>query len=92
MYPSLSKDHKAEWEEIERDYYREELTFQGYNKQRNKLFIKAGFVPSPQDPNDKKEEDKIVERLVNDDRSIAKSEQNKIFLSTGQCTKVGIEL
>ena len=90
VYPSLSKEQKNEWEEIERDYYREELTFQGYNKHRNKLFMKAGFIPTPNDSNDKQEGDNVVEDLVNGERSNEKSQQNKRFHSFYQCTKVGI--
>ncbi|KAK3739399.1 hypothetical protein QZH41_018447, partial [Actinostola sp. cb2023] len=46
VYPVLSAEGRAKWEEIEENLWREEITTQGYNKQRQKLFINEGFVAS----------------------------------------------
>ena len=86
------KEHKDEWEEIERDYYRGELTVQGYKKHRNKLFIKAKFIPQPRDPKEQHEVGSHVESLVNGATGTEKSLQNKQFQSTYQCTEVRIYL
>ncbi|XP_046855449.1 N-acetylglucosamine-1-phosphotransferase subunit gamma-like isoform X2 [Xenia sp. Carnegie-2017] len=44
VYPSLSVEHQASWQEIERSLYYEEITEQGYYKLRHKLFVRAGLM------------------------------------------------
>lgn len=40
----LSSKAQKEWEDIEESLYHEELTIQGYHKQRHHLFVSAGLL------------------------------------------------
>ncbi|XP_028406653.1 N-acetylglucosamine-1-phosphotransferase subunit gamma-like [Dendronephthya gigantea] len=44
VYPALSREQQDEWDEIKRSFYHEELTMQGYEKLRRKLFRSAGLL------------------------------------------------
>ena len=79
MYPVLSSDGQREWENIEENFYHEELTAQGYNNKRDKLFVRAGLkisLPS--------ENTKDVPDFALPNSSSAKTE----FLTKDQCQQV----
>ena len=50
VYPVLSKKGQEEFERIEDELYYEEITLQGYNKERKKLFISEGLWIDPDKP------------------------------------------
>ncbi|XP_030840302.1 N-acetylglucosamine-1-phosphotransferase subunit gamma isoform X2 [Strongylocentrotus purpuratus] len=47
VYPNLSEDQQAEWNELEGRLYREEVTQQGYKKMLHTIFESAGYVLNP---------------------------------------------
>lgn len=64
VYPVLSEEGKKEWEQIEEALYREELTSQGYNKYRRRLFQKENFIPLDQSEKDKQEEERNISEMI----------------------------
>ncbi|XP_068760877.1 N-acetylglucosamine-1-phosphotransferase subunit gamma-like isoform X2 [Montipora capricornis] len=64
VYPALSQEGKKEWEQIEEALYREEITLQGYNKYRRRLFQKEIFIPPDKSEKEVKKEEEVVSEAV----------------------------
>ena len=80
----LSQEQQKEWEEIEERFYHEELTKQGYEKLRHKLFTKAGLLISPEENDSAKVEKKSSQNLKpNDSIDVPHS-----FTTKDECSKV----
>ena len=85
VYPLLSKELQTEWEEMEKSFYHQELTMQGYHKSRRKLFTRAGLlVPAEQN----------VKRNV---KGFSQNERSKDTITTGfkskdECSKAYADL
>ena len=92
VYPVLSPEGQKEWEQIEEALYHEELTTQGYNKYRRRLFQKENFIPPDRSEKEKREEEKevmaAVEEVINLHPGGSNAQKNSTFHSKEQCAKV----
>ena len=92
VYPVLSSEGKKEWEKIEEALYRKELTTQGYNKYRRRLFQKENFIPSDRPDKEKQQEEKEISEAVENALSSHAVNGNRHdgfdFHSKEQCAKV----
>lgn len=95
MYPALSLDGKKEWERIEEALYHEEITLQGYNKYRRRLFQKENFIPPDKSDKEIMKEKAISEELeqalssnVANSHSAIKAASASDFHSKAECAKV----
>jgi len=96
VYPVLSPEGQKEWEQIEEALYREELTTQGYNKYRRRLFQKENFIPPDRSEKEKREEEKevmaAVEEVINLHPGGSNAQKNSTFHSKEQCAKAYSDL
>ncbi|EDO38047.1 predicted protein [Nematostella vectensis] len=89
VFPALSEKGKSRWLEIEEALWREEITPQGYNRDRRELFMDEGFIAS---------EDRVVspsdtaQAKSFSRRTRGQSKERQRFLSIEQCTKSYEEL
>lgn len=90
VYPALSPDAQKEWLDIEEGFYRQELTLQGYNKRRKKLFVNAGFLPhdgtEKQKETVRKPKGEVEKRIYPTENSSSVATDG--FRSVEQCSEV----
>lgn len=100
VYPALSLEGKKEWEKIEEAFYREEITLQGYNKYRKRLFQKENFIPPDKSDKEIMEEEKAISQEVEqalssniaNSHSAIKAASGSEFHSKAECVKAYHEL
>ena len=96
MYPALSLEGKKEWEKIEEALYHEEITLQGYNKYRLRLFQKENFIPPDKSDKEIMKEEKAISQEVEqalssniaNSHSAVKAASGSEFHSKAECAKV----
>lgn len=96
MYPALSLEGKKEWEKIEEALYHEEITLQGYNKYRLRLFQKENFIPPDKSDKEIMKEEKAISQEVEqalssniaNSHSAVKATSESEFHSKAECAKV----
>ena len=92
VYPVLSSEGKKDWEQIEEALYREELTTQGYNKYRRRLFQKENFIPPDRSAKEKQQEEKEISDAVENALSThavnSNTQDSLDFRSKEECAKV----
>ena len=83
VYPALSAEDQQEWESIEESFFRQEITPQGYAREREKLFVRAGFHVAKQSETEiKKEVD--LQNEISDLSFVPKTE----FQTKQECAQV----
>ena len=92
VYPVLSPEGQKQWERIEEALYREELTTQGYNKYRRRLFKKENLIPQDRSDKEKQQEEKkiteAVEEALTSHTADNNAQQSSTFHSKEDCAKV----
>jgi len=100
VYPALSLEGKKEWEKIEEALYHEEITLQGYNKYRRRLFQKENFIPPDKSDKEIMKEEKAISQEVEqalssniaNSHSAVKVASVSEFHSKAECAKAYNEL
>ena len=92
VFPALSEEEQMEWLDIEKAMYHQELTPQGYNKWRWKLFEKAGFLPKADITKEEEEKKPMLKSKGDTGSRENPPEEGKAsteFSSVDQCAEVG---
>ena len=89
VYPALSEAGKEHWQDIELSYKEEELTLQGYERKRRKLFINEGFMVGEDAP---KKETKQDEKKSSDENSLPGAAEEFQLFSRNECIEVKFRL
>ena len=89
VYPALSDAGREHWQDIELSYKEEELTLQGYEKKRRKLFINEGFMFGEDAP---KKETKQDEKKSSEENSLPGAAEEFQLFSRNECIEVNFRL
>jgi hypothetical protein len=82
VYPLLSREQQIEWEEIEQSFYHQELTKQGYEKLRHKVFARAGLLNRVEQNKERNEKE------YSQDQKSTVSTAHSEFKTKDDCSKV----
>jgi hypothetical protein len=88
VYPLLSREQQIEWEEIEQSFYHQELTKQGYEKLRHKVFARAGLLNHVGLLNRVEENKERNEKESSQDQRSTVSTAHSEFKTKDDCSKV----
>ena len=88
VYPLLSREQQIEWEEIEQSFYHQELTKQGYEKLRHKVFTRAGLLNHVGLLNRVEENKERNEKEYSQDQKSTVSTAHSEFKTKDDCSKV----